>query len=127
MTVTQPHPPPLPTEKRSQVWLWISLANLASLAYGLAVARDKFRHIFVDFHLVLGPLTRIVLAITPLDFIIVAVAVAAWSIYVQRTSRSSARANRFHIWIIIASIVASFVYAWAMMMPLTALVEGMSK
>jgi hypothetical protein len=61
MTTVQPYPPSLPSQKRNWLWFGISLASIAVLAFGLSQARGQFRHVFVDFHVELGVLTKILL------------------------------------------------------------------
>jgi hypothetical protein len=127
MTTSPIYPPSLPPVKRSRVWLWLSLANLALLVYGLCEAREMFLAIFTDFHVDIGPLARMALSIGPIAFIAAGLALAAWSIHVQMSNKSTARIKRFHIWMMILSNCAALLIAVPLMAPMTTIIQGISQ
>jgi hypothetical protein len=128
MTTSPIYPPPLSSVKRSRRWLWLSLANLALLVYGLCEARETFLAIFADFHAEITSLPGLALSVRPMVFVAIGLALAAWSVHVQMSGKSSARIKRFHVWMIILSNCVALLYAAAeLMAPMSSLIDGMSK
>jgi hypothetical protein len=128
MTTSHSYPPPLPSVSRSLgAWFWISIANLVLIVYGLVAGRDKLLQIFNDFHVDLSPTARAALAIPPAIFVLIGVALAVWSYYVQRSSATQAGAKRFHIWMISMTNIAVMIYAFAACSSLGDLIEAMTR
>ncbi len=126
MTTTPIYPPQLPSVKRSRLWFWLSLANLALLAYGLPQAGDTILALFIDFHAKIGPLTKLALSFGPIECAVIGLGLAAWSIQVQRSGKSAARTKRFHIWMMVATNCVALLYAAALMSSVSNLIERMS-